>query len=107
MLCLVLYQEHCFTQTLDSFNPSTPPIKAEFDASLSGAGLIWYERSDDSEVAREVCAMDLTFLQFNSGSSYQNLSRFIGAILALLGHVALGFSGRSIALRGDNVTALT
>ena len=40
MLCLVRYQETRFTRTLESFAPSTPTSIAEFDASLSGAGLI-------------------------------------------------------------------
>jgi hypothetical protein len=40
-------------------------------------------------------------------SSFQNLFEFIGAILAVVGQVILGFSGSSLALRGDSVTALT
>ena len=51
--------------------------------------------------------MDLTSLEFHTDSSFQNLSEYIGAILAVLGHIALGNAGRSIALRGDSVTALT
>ena len=77
-----------------------------FDASLTGAGVIWYETTHGTEVARGVCAVDLTHLGFLDDSSYQNLSEFIGALLAVLGHVALGRTGQSIALRGDSVTAL-
>ena len=40
-------------------------------------------------------------------SSNQNLAEYIGAILAVMGQVMLGFSGTGIALRGDSVTALT
>ena len=107
MLCLVRFQESRFTRTIESFAPITPTSVGEFDASLTGAGLIWYERSLSTEVTRGVCAVDLTSLGFLSDSSYQNLSEFIGAILAVLGHIALGNAGRSIALRGDSVTALT
>ena len=40
-------------------------------------------------------------------SSFQNLSEFLGATLAVIGQVILGFSGRNVVLRGDSVTALT
>ncbi len=54
MLCLVRYQESRFTRTLESFSPAIPSSIREFDASLSGAGLILYERTDGREVARGV-----------------------------------------------------
>jgi hypothetical protein len=54
-----------------------------------------------------VGAVDLTLLGFGVDSSFQNLSEYIGAILAVIGQVVLGLSGSSIALRGDSVTALT
>ena len=111
MLCLVRYREAEFTRTIESFVPTTPISIAEFDASLSGAGHIWYDLVDGAEVARGVSAVDLTFLGFGTDSSYQNLSEFIGAILAVMGQVTLGRGRpehrRSLALRGDSVTALT
>jgi hypothetical protein len=107
MLCLVRYQEPRFTRTLESFSHTFPLTIAEFDASLAGAGLIWYQRMNGAEVAVGVCAVDISFLNFGSDSSYQNLSEFIGAILAVFGHVFMGNKGKSLALRGDSVTALT
>ena len=107
MLCLVRYRETEFTRTIESFAPTTPVIVAEFDASLKGAGLIWFARGGGTEVALGVCAVDLSFLEFGDDSSYQNLAEFIGAIIAVAGQILLGFSGRSLALRGDSVTANT
>lgn len=107
MLCLVRHRETEFTRAISSFAPKTPIITAEFDASLSGAGLIWYVRTGGTEVARGVGAVSLLFLGFGDDSSYQNLAEFIGAILAVIGQVALGHAGSSLALRGDSVTALT
>jgi hypothetical protein len=101
MLCLVRQQETEFTRTMESFVLTVPAVIAEFDSSLSGAGLIWYAVEDGAEVAKGVCAVDLTFLEF------QNLSEFIGAIIAVMGQIALGLAGQSLALRGDSVTALT
>lgn len=54
-----------------------------------------------------VGAVDLTLLGFGVDSSFQNLSEYIGAILAVIGQVVLGLSRTSIALRSDSVTALT
>jgi hypothetical protein len=107
MLCLVRHRETEFTRTIGSFAPTAPTFVAEFDASLSGAGLIWSVREDGAEVIRGVGAVDLSSLGFGVDSSFQNLSEFIGAILAVVGQVILGFSGRNVALRGDSVTALT
>lgn len=107
MLCLVRFKETEFTRSIVSFAPATPVLVAEFDSSLSGAGLIWYTRTDGVEVARGVSAVDLSFLGFGVDSSNQNLAEYIGAILAVIGQVMLGCHGTSIALRGDSVTALT
>ena len=101
------HRETEFTRSVESFAPATPTVVAEFDSSLSGAGLIWFSRDGDAEVAVGVGAADLLFLGFGEDSSFQNLSEFLGAILAILGQVALGYRGRSVALRGDSVTALT
>jgi hypothetical protein len=107
MLCLVRYSETEFTRTLSSFAPPRSGIIAEFDASLQGAGLVWYSTSEGAEEAVGVCALELSFLGFGDDSSYQNLSEFIGAILAVAGQVVLGYRGRSVTLRGDSITALT
>ena len=90
-----------------SFATSTPVVVVEFDASLDGAGLIWFSREHGADVALGVGAVNLRFLGFGSDSSFQNLSEFIGAILAVIGQIIIGLSGRSIALRGDSMTALT
>jgi hypothetical protein len=69
--------------------------------------VIWYARESGTEVVLGVCAACLGFLGFGVDSSNQNLAEYIGAILAVVGQVMLGHSGRSPALRGDSVTALT
>ena len=107
MLCLVRYSETEFTRTLLSFDPSPSGIIAEFDASLQGAGLVWYMRTENTEVAVGVCAVELSFLGFGDDSSYQNLAEFVGAVLAIAGQVVMGYQGQSVSLRGDSITALT
>ena len=107
MLFLVRHDEVQFTRRLDSFSLPVATIVAEFDSSLSGAGLLWYDRSDGTEVLRGVSAVDLRFQEFRDDSSYENLAEFLGAILAVVGYIKLGHRGRTLALRGDSVTALT
>jgi ribonuclease HI len=85
----------------------TPLLVAEFDSSLSGSGVIWYARDSGTEVVLGVSAVCLGFLGFGVDSSNQNLAEYIGAIIAMAGQVMLGYSGRSLALRGDSVAALT
>jgi hypothetical protein len=64
MLCLVRFKEAEFTRTIESFAPATPILVAEFDSSLSGAGLIWSVRMNGFELARGVSAVNLAFLGF-------------------------------------------
>ena len=107
MLCLVRYRETDFTRTLESFAPTASTVIAEFDASLKGAGVVWYSNINGAEVAGGVAAVDLSFLSFGDDSSFQNLSEFIGAIIAVAGQVIMGRQSQSMSLRGDSITALT
>ena len=107
MLSLVRFRETEFTRSIASFAPEPPVLVAEFDSSLSGSGVIWYARESGTEVVLGVCAADLRFLGFGFDSSNQNLAEYLGAVIAVLGQVIQGYSGRSLALRGDSVTALT
>lgn len=107
MLCLVRFSETEFTRTLMSFAPVQSGMVAEFDSSLSGAGVVWYSKEEDTETAVGVCAVGLSFLGFGDDSSYQNLAEFLGAILAITGQIIMGHRGQSVALRGDSISALT
>jgi hypothetical protein len=107
MLYLAKTRETEFTRTLDSFSPSHPSVVAVFDSSLQGVGVIWYTIHNGAELPSGVCAVDTSSLDFADDSTYQNLSEFIGAIVAVAGHAMHGMYGQSIMLRGDSITALT
>jgi hypothetical protein len=85
MLCLVRFRETEFKRSIESFAPARPILVAELDSSLSVAGLIWAVRTNGDEVERGVRAIKLSFLGFGVDSSYQNLSKYIGAILEGVG----------------------
>lgn len=70
MLCLVRYRETEFTRTIESFSRAIPASRVEFDASLSGAGLIWSDRSTGVEAVVGVSAVDFTCLGLSVDSSF-------------------------------------
>ena len=107
MLFLVRYDELRFTRPLASFCAEPPTYIIEFDASLKGAGILWFRRCGGAEVCMGGSAVDLRFLGFGEDSSFQNLCEFMGAILGFVGLVRLGVSNADVQLRGDSVSALT
>ena len=79
MLHLVHFDETRFSRPLFSF--SDPPVCiVEFDASLKGAGVVWWRRDGSTEECVGVSAIDLHMLNFGDDSSFQSTSEYIGAI---------------------------
>ena len=110
LLSLTSVLEAQFTRDLGSFKPDPRPSwVVEFDASLSGIGLLWYHRpnSEDPEVLLGGCSVDITSLGFGVDASYQNTAEFIAAALGVRGLAAFGGRNQAIEMRGDSITALT
>ena len=107
MLYLVHFDERRFTRTLQSFSDAPPTYVIEFDASLSGAGIIWFKRAGGTEECLGGSAVDLRALKFGDDSSYQNVCEFIGVVLGVIGLVIMGVRDADVQLRGDSVSALT
>ena len=107
MLFLVRYDEERFTRSIHSFNDEHPTYIVEFDASLKGAGILWFRRAGGTEVCMGGSAVDLRSLEFGDDSSFQNVSEFIGAILGFIGLIRLGVTDTDVQLRGDSISALT
>lgn len=107
MLFLVGYDEAKFTRTLESFDKRPAQYIVEFDASLTGAGVLIYQRLNAVEVCVAATAMDLRELEFGTDSSFQNTAEYVGAIVGILGLLKLGVSNEDIELRGDSLSALT
>jgi hypothetical protein len=99
-----------FTRTLDSFKEVDPQcgIVVDFDASLTGVGIIWYlVDASGSEVPVGACQVDISSLGFKGKPENQNTAEFIGATLGLVGVKKLGYTHLRTKLRGDSITALT
>ena len=107
LLGLIAVNNVEFSRPLKSFKQTSSNIVIEFDASLTGIGLLYYERSDVGEVLIGGGAVDISILNFESEASFQNTAEFIAAVLGIRGLEQLGIRPESVCLRGDSITALT
>ena len=107
-LALVELNEAQFTRSLDSFRPQVVTFIVEIDASLAGVGALWYRRDkDQNEISLGAAAVDISWLNFGTDSSYQNVAEYIGGIVGLIGLIKLGISNIAVEFRGDSLTALS
>jgi hypothetical protein len=107
-LCSLHLDETRFSRTFDQFRGSKAQLICEFDSSLTGSGLLFYQLSADGrETMVGGAAISLTSLRFKDDSSNQNLAEFIAVIVALRVVCSKYSEVNTIALRGDSVTALT
>jgi hypothetical protein len=107
-LCASFLRHGAFTRLMTSFEPNFRGLVAEFDASLSGVGIVFYERdAQGHESPVGGAAVSIEFLGFGDESALQNCAEFIGAVLCAAGALKLGRRGESIELRGDSISALT
>ena len=107
-LALVELNEAQFSRPLDSFRPQSVEFIIEFDASLNGIGILWYRKgSDNREISLGAAAVDLTWLDLGTDSSYQNVAEYMGGLVGLIGLLKLGVSNVAVEFRGDSLTALS
>jgi hypothetical protein len=109
LLSLSAIYETPFCRSLGSFRDRSPQWIVEFDASLTGIGLLWYHRltSESPEVLLGGCSLSIEYLGFGADASFQNTAEFIAAALGIRGLGAFAGAGQAIELRGDSITALT
>jgi len=103
MLCLLHLNESTFGRTLNSFRPRPAEVMVEFDASLSGLGLVI---SDLREGKLLGCGSAVFPFQLGEQSRWQNSAEFIAIVVAIICLVQLGYSNVGIKIRGDNVSSM-
>jgi hypothetical protein len=96
-----------FARPLKSFRKAKSNLIIEFDASLTGIGLLYYQQSGNDEILIGGGSVDISALHFASEASYQNTAEFIAAVLGIRGLRQLRLQPNSVCLRGDSMTALT
>jgi hypothetical protein len=68
-ILMTAIDEDNFARTLNDFRLIKHEYVAEFDASLSGIGVIWYQINEDgNEVPLGGCAVDCSRVHLNDGS---------------------------------------
>ena len=95
-----------FARPFESYQFTYSNITIEFDASLTGIGLLYYLTVENTEIVIGGGSVDITELNFQSCPSYQNTAEFVAAILGIRGLRQLRMKPRSVKLRGDSITAL-
>jgi hypothetical protein len=83
----------------------------EYDASLKGLGIIWFEVTYDSlgvarEEARGCATVDISQFGFDE-SGKMNTAEFVAATMGIRGLVRQGIRDTGVMLRGDNMSAMT
>ena len=110
LLPLMVLRKFCFAwSSFMSIVHSIPSVVVEFDASLSGIGILWFLRSNDSgrEILLGGIAVDITSWEFEG--YYEFAAEFIAGRLGVRGtNFFPEFRGEEkVVLRGDSITALT
>jgi hypothetical protein len=105
---LAMLHEDRFTRSLQSFRKMEPQTIIEFDASLSGGGILWFEKCPDgSERCLGTAAVNFSSLKFGSDPSFQNATEFITAVVGLVVARRLVESLTCVDFRDDSKTALS
>ena len=109
LLLLTAVDEATFSRDLFSFQRGRYTHVAEFDASLSGIGIIWYvvDASTGAETPLGWCSIDIRLLGFCDDSAHQNTAEFIAGVMSIRGLMVLCPTCKRVMLRGDSVSALT
>ena len=89
-----------------SFVHHDPSFVLEYDASLTGVGIIIFKLGKNKE-EKEWKVIQLEFnYDIGSQSRYQNTVEFIGIILGMVALRLLGVRDYSVRIRGDNKSSL-
>ena len=80
----------------------------EFDASLTGIGIIWLKKTPDGrEAAVAYTSIDITSLGFRGLPKYQNTAEYLASLFCVLGLAQLGHAESPCHFLGDSLSALT
>jgi hypothetical protein len=102
-LAAIRIHESTATRTIESFRNLKPEWIVQFDASLTGIGIV-FKRVDESEW-QEGFGLSVPFT-FGSDSSFQNTMEFLAVLLSIVQLARLGQARTSVILIGDSRVAL-
>jgi hypothetical protein len=95
-----------FACPLHTLAEKPPSLQIEYDASLTGIGIILSELSATGET-QLIGAVKLPIpVDLGGDSGYQNSAEFMAIEVGLACLISLGYSGRGVKLIGDNTLSL-
>ena len=110
LLIAALTRDKDFTRSFTSFgnHQRTPQWVIEYDASLNGIGIIWFElQRGGTEVAVGGCAVNLTRWKWREeGSGMMNFVEFLAGTIGIKALADKGVRNVAIKMRGDNKAAM-
>ena len=105
-LCLLITNGYEQQRPIQSFYQSAPRFVIEYDASLSGIGVIVYSFNDD-RTETEWFALQAQFpYDLGDDSGFQNSVEFIAIIIGVAALAARGVSHSNVHVRGDSRSSL-
>lgn len=106
LICLMLTDPVRFSRPLRSFVPGKARILIEFDASLTGVGLLYYRLDEGVEFLVGGGSVDISVLGFQGQAAHQNTAEFVAIVLGVRGLCQIVEGPCVVWLRGDSETAL-
>jgi hypothetical protein len=107
--CFFVFLEinpNTYKRDIKSFVHYEPSYVLEYDASLTGVGIILFILDKNKEEKEwKVIQMDYNY-NIGSQSKYQNTVEFIGIVLGMVALSLLGVRNTSVIIRGDNKSSL-
>ena len=94
------------SRPIESFDRNPVLHVVDFDASLTGIGLLFSDVVDNIEIPRATATIDISSLNFGDDSSFQNTAEFMATVFAGRGIHKLKWSG-PVHYRGDSISALS
>ena len=106
LLILMAVKEADFARPIFGFAAAPITFRIEFDASLTGIGIIFFLVTATGAVPIGAVVADLSPLEFGSEAKYQNTAEFMCVVLAFLVMARRGIAPCRVGLRGDSRSAL-
>lgn len=105
-LILIALHPEVYARPIMSFKTFDSTIRIEYDASLTGLGIIISVRNEDAWRTLKVLSLMVPY-QFNGDSSFQNTMEFMAVTLSLCVLRSLGYRDIGVDLIGDNMSSLS
>jgi hypothetical protein len=102
---MAIAHEKVFTRSLFSFASLQADVIVEFDASLSGGGILFFDAVDSRCLG--ISTINLISLNLTDESRYQNYAEFLVALVGLIGAIYLRPNLQTVSFVGDSLSALS